>query len=256
MISGICIAMTRNSMYIYLKTLIDWKQKGFRDKLQMIDITNKTKQTSLLVFNLISTFIICVVLYLISLAFYPNKIIVPSTNGGMLLLGLILCWITCYLVAILMYVLIDSYKLALMITLLIYFTSMYFLGLGFPFSTITEVKWLNILIYLHPMRYSVNIVQAAYVGAYDFHYVVDGKLIVDFGYNQLVWLPYILSLLVIIICLTGIVWKTTHDKEYKINSRSKIKKNKSESKAYIKRIKETNDIELLKEIREDRIGEI
>ncbi|PPE04978.1 ABC transporter permease [Entomoplasma ellychniae] len=255
MISGICVAMTRNSMYIYLRTLLDWKGKTFRDKLQMTNINGVTKQASLLAFNFVSTLIICLVLVIISVSFFPGQI-TWTANLPMLIFGLIMCWVTCCATAIAIYLIIPNAKWSLMFGLLIYFFSTYFLGLGFPFSTITDHQWLNILIYFHPIRYSINIVQAGYVGATDFKYVIDGNMIVDFKYAGQTWIPIVAAIGVITILIVIILLKINHERGYKFRSNNSVKIMKSKSKAYIKQIKETNDINLLREIREDRMGEL
>ncbi|ATZ21397.1 ABC transporter permease [Mesoplasma tabanidae] len=254
LVSGICVAMVRNSMYIYLRTINDWRGKNFVDKMSMSNISNKTKHTSLLAFNFVSTFIICLVLFVISIVLFPTQLnYIENMNTLMIIFGLLICWITCYVIALFLYTFISNTKWTVIIGLLIYFSSMYFLGLGFPFQTIIEQQWLNYLLYLHPMRYSINIVQAGFVNAPNFHYINEIlKINVDFGYAEKSWLAYFLALITIsgyIICLVS---KRLVDSNYKFRSKNKVKRLKAESKLYIKTINETNDIEFLKRLREDR----
>lgn len=256
LVSGICVAMTRNSMYIYLRTIIDWRNKNFVDKMNMTDINNKTKHLSLLTFNLISTFIICLLLFAISMALFPAQwSYLNNMNGLMMLFGLTICWITSYVIAIFLYTFVSNSKWAIMIGLLLYFSTMYFLGLGFPFQIIVEQKWLNYLLYAHPMRYSINIVQAGFVNVPNFHYINIGEGInidVKFGYGGKSWLAYFLALLTAIGYIICLVVKRLTDSNYKFRSRNKIKKLRSYSKQYIKAINESNDIEFLNRLREDR----
>ncbi|ATZ20715.1 hypothetical protein CG007_01025 [Mesoplasma entomophilum] len=254
LVSGICVAMVRNSMYIYLRTINDWRGKNFVDKMSMSDINNKTKHASLLAFNFVSTFIICLVLFLLSMILFPAQwTYIENMNALMVIFGLLICWITCYVIALFLYTFIKNTKWTVMIGLLIYFSTMYFLGLGFPFQTIVEQQWLNYILYLHPMRYSINIVQAGFVNQPNFHYINEAlRINVDFGYAEKKWLPYFLALITIsgyIICLVS---KRIVDSNYKFRSKNKIKRLRAESKLYIKKINETNDIEFLKRLREDR----
>ncbi|ATZ17908.1 ABC transporter permease [Mesoplasma melaleucae] len=256
LVSGICVAMTRNSMYIYLRTIIDWRNKNFTDKINMTDINNKTKHLSLLAFNLVSTFLICLLLFSISMALFPAQwSYLDNMNGLMMLFGLAICWITCYVIALFLYTFISNSKWAVMIGLLIYFSTMYFLGLGFPFARIVQQKWLNYLLYAHPMRYSINIVQAGFVNAPDFNFIDTSegtKLSVDFGYGGKGWLAYLLATLTTIGYIICLVLKRVVDWNYKYKSKNKIKRLRAESKQYIKAIIETNDIEFLNRLREDR----
>ncbi|ASZ08941.1 hypothetical protein CK556_01030 [Mesoplasma chauliocola] len=254
LVSGICVAMTRNSMYIYLRTIIDWRDKNFNDKLNMSNISNKTKHTSLLAFNFVSTLLICLILFAISIALFPAQIAyIKNMNILMMLFGLIICWGTCYVLALFLYTFVANSKWAIMIGLLIYFSTMYFLGLGFPFQVIIEQKWLNYILYLHPFRYSINIVQAGFVNAQNFHYINDAiNINVDFGFKEIKWLPYFLAIFTISGYIISLVTKRVIDSNYKFRSRNKIKRLRTESKQYIKTINETNDIEFLKRLREDR----
>ncbi|WP_156923081.1 hypothetical protein [Mesoplasma seiffertii] len=257
MISGICVAIIRNSMCCFLKTLSEWRERGVWEKITLSRISTITKHAALIFFNIFSTLIICLLIFVITIACFPQQIdYLSNISPKMLLLGILLCWITCYVVALAIHQTFRNYKAANMVSLLFYFTSLQFLGLGFPFETITAVKWLNYVLYLHPFRYSVNIMQAGFVNAPNMLYSYVGSegttVVVDFGYNQISWLPYLLAFAIIVIF--SLVY-FVRSKTLKVWTNQYLGINllsQSASNEYIRSIKLAQSLEEVKQLRKLR----
>ncbi|AUF83726.1 hypothetical protein CXP39_02865 [Mesoplasma syrphidae] len=257
MISGICVVIIRNSLWCFLKTLNEWREKGVWEKFSLSRVSTITKHSALIFFNIFSTLIISLVIFLITISCFPKQInYLNNINVGMLFLGILFCWITSYVVALAIHQTFKSYKVANMASLLLYFTSLQFLGLGFPFETITAVRWLNYALYLHPFRYTVNIMQAGFVNAPNMIYSYIGSqgtiVTVDFGYQEIWWLPYLLSSGVVMF-YSLIYFSKSKTLKKMTNRYVGIRLvTQIDSKEYIKSLKLAQTLEELKELRRHR----
>ncbi|ATG97480.1 hypothetical protein [Mesoplasma lactucae] len=259
MMSGVCVGLVRNACHIQVKTFSNFREEGFTERLTLSPAPQWIQTLTSLVFNIFSTALICTIMFAVAMIFFQDqRALLPNANQGMVWSGLVLCWITSYVVASVIYIYIKNEKISQMTGLMVYFTTMYFLGLGFPFEVILNVKWLNYLLYLHPFRYVINIVQCGFVNATDFIYTKPAmgdiaSYDIDFGYNGLAWLPYILALAMILIY--AVAFQARYLYLYSFHKRNKYGEfivDESSSR-YIHQVKSAKSIDEVKTLHRERM---
>ncbi|WP_026389648.1 hypothetical protein [[Acholeplasma] multilocale] len=254
LISGVCVVVIRNSMYIFLRTLNEWRDKKFWERTKKTSMSVWTRHYALISFNILSTAVIAGVIILITIALFPSQItLIGQANQLMVWTGLILLWLTCYFVALVVHQNVGHSKGSNMIGLLLYVAALQFLGLGFPFETITSIEWLNYAMYAHPFRYSVNIIQAGFVNSPDLVHTYIGhggvEVTVNFGYNSIRWLPYVIAISAITIFMVIYFIRSKTMKSIAqrvVLSNSIVNINSVE---YIKMLKLSQSVDELKQVR-------
>lgn len=246
MISGISVGLVRNALYIHLKTNLDYRSKNWDDRLTLTPLPTWLNNLASFTFNILSTMFICTFMFVIALIFFSDqRTFLKNANQGIIWVGLILAWLTSYVIANFIFIYIKSNKLGQMIGLTIYFTTMYFLGLGFPFERIISVKWLNYVLYVHPFRYVMNIVQAGFVNSPNFIYKPDNF---DFGYHGMGWLPYLLAVIMIVFYWT--LYKIRFNYLYAFHRRNKygefvVKESSSRYLSQLRKAKSVKEVKIL-----------
>ncbi|MCL8211259.1 hypothetical protein LD125_00230 [Mesoplasma sp. JKS002658] len=249
MISGISVGLVRNALYIHLKTNLDFRSKKWDNQLTLTPLPAWLNNLASVTFNVLSTMFICTFMLVVALIFFDEqRTLLGHSNQGMIWVGFILAWLTSYVIASFIFIYIKSNKLGQMVGLSIYFTTMYFLGLGFPFERIISVKWLNYVLYIHPFRYVMNIVQAGFVDSPNFFYQHDQF---DFGYQGMGWLPYLLAVIMIILYWT--LYKIRFNYLYAFHRRNKYGEFvvKESSARYISQLRRAKSSEEVKNLHQE-----
>ncbi|WP_338969684.1 hypothetical protein [Spiroplasma endosymbiont of Labia minor] len=198
-VSGLAITIIRDGMYTFIRSIIVFKNTQYLQNMRNIQKNNSILIFSLTSFNFLFCLLLVIVFWGIGLIILPEGILYFTIiNWPALLSGFFLCWVLSFLIAITLYLYIKNNFLMQTIGLFIYFLSMYFLGLAFPYHVILTFEWADIFTYFLPHRAIINFIQAAYVNAMSFHYVftaIDNSgWTIDFGWGNHWWLAIIATL--------------------------------------------------------------
>lgn len=183
LVSGISLGIIRNGLSIYQKTLIDWREQGTLKKLDNLPLNKYVKTSAIISFNFVSTISIALFMFLLAIISFPEqRYLLPYANWWMVMSGFLLTWLISFFVGTAVYLYVKKAALSQAIGILIYTTSLYFLGLSFPIETIMDPRWawFGDILYIWPHRYSLNIVQAGFANiSYAFKEVENGLFVVD-----------------------------------------------------------------------------
>ncbi|WP_338971337.1 hypothetical protein [Spiroplasma endosymbiont of Panorpa germanica] len=261
LISAVAVGIARNSISTFLRTISDWRIKGFSTRLDNSPIPNSIKFFAIFSFNLFNCMFVTLLVFGIGQIFFvEQREYLSQINWAMLLTGLFLIWLISILLSYVIYIAFKSQQVILAIATLLYFFITYLLGLGFPYHLIIQYEWLKILLYFIPHRYMINVLQAAWVNApnmkYDFYSGSELKWSVDFGFNGQLWIPYLVTIIMIIvftlIILINFIWTNRFHQIEATGFRSF----KARGLKYIDEIKGISDLQTLEAINKTRELEI
>ncbi|ARU91417.1 hypothetical protein SCLARK_00786 [Spiroplasma clarkii] len=105
---------------------------------------------------------------------------------------------------------IKSLDITIAIANFYYFGSIYFLGLGFPWTTVAHYPGLVIASYFFPQRYALNIMAAGWINRPDM--TVDSE--VTFGFGTHVWIPYLVCAVIIVLGAILMGWLLMREFEF------------------------------------------
>ncbi|ATZ18671.1 ABC transporter permease [Williamsoniiplasma somnilux] len=165
MVSGISVGIIRNGLHIYQKSLVDWRIHGTNQRLETLPIPKYVRAAATITFNLATTFGIALFMFIIAILCFPaQRDLLPHANGLMVISGFFMTWLVSYLMGTVIYLYVKNPSACQMIGLLIYTTSLNFLGLAFPIQVILNNgwTWMGDVLYLWPQRFSLNILQAGF----------------------------------------------------------------------------------------------
>lgn len=288
MISGICVGLVRNAMYIHLKTLGDFKAHSVYARYDQTPASRVTRTLATMSFNIFSVIVICGFMFIIAIIFFPEqRTFLVHSNQGMIWAGIILCWMLSYVMAYWLITFVKDRNIGQMIGLLLYFSTMYFLGLGFPFKTIVDIHWLRDVLYVHPFSYTMNIVQAGFANMPSFHGwlpFIDNQGVIhtfsqsmssltppvgyptgagtsaegyiDFGYAGQNFLPYLIAFLMFAVYGASAYYKVFFSLQFhKRDKYGKYIVNKSSSR-YVHHLKDAKSIEEIQLLHSQHIQQL
>ncbi|MCL8211260.1 hypothetical protein LD125_00229 [Mesoplasma sp. JKS002658] len=162
--SAIGISIIRNSQYNFNLTVSDWKEKRFFKKIFNTPLPRTLLVFSILSFNWFINIFISALLFGLAMIFSRQRIVLSQVQWGPFIVGFVLNVIISNIMALLWNTLFKRKDVVLVVSLLSYFGPMYLLGLGIPWNVVGNYQGLNIFLYLFPHRYSLSIMQAAWIG--------------------------------------------------------------------------------------------
>ncbi|AXK51290.1 hypothetical protein [Spiroplasma alleghenense] len=200
--SAIGIAVIRNSLYNFGRTINDFNNKHLVKAFLLTPISKRILVFSLLSFNFVMNFMVIFLLFGIGMCFPEQRALLVNVNWLMFLSSLFLMIILSNLIAIIIAFSFKNNEVIISIFVWFYFIPMYMLGLGIPYYLINSNNTLNVITYFFPHRYVLNLMQAGWIGDTTMSYPMgDGTFAKNgFGYMNQTWIPYLVTILLILIC--------------------------------------------------------
>ncbi|AGR41448.1 ABC transporter permease [Spiroplasma taiwanense] len=237
--SAIGISGIRNCLFNFHKTLHDFKSTLFFERLFNTKISKTFIFGTMILFNQIMNS--CVTLFLVGLSmlFPEQRQSIQSVNWFSFFLGFILLLLMSNLIAFILAFTIKKYEIAAVYGNIYYFGSVYLLGLGIPYSTLSSSQTIIIISFLFPQRYVLNIMDSGWIN--DFYMQNE-----SFGYNGNFWIPYVVSFILILVFLIILIFIFRRKFEYE-NKKYKRYSNTKKHLAIIYSIKRASTISELEE---------
>ncbi|QBQ07935.1 ABC transporter permease [Spiroplasma gladiatoris] len=249
--SALGVCGIRNCMYNFVKTIHEFKQKDFFNRLFSTNTSKKFIFMVMVLFNLTANAVVTLVTLAIAMLYPEQRETIKHVNWPIFLVGYVLLLILSNLMAFLIAFWVKSLEWCFTIGNFYYFGSVYLLGLGIPYNVLVSEKWVIYVSYLFPQRYMVNIMCAGWINAPDFKYVGNNGAAINFGYGEQAWIPYVVSI-VIILTLSVLVYKM-FKKVFEFENRKYRKfKNQHKHMAIIYAINRSSSLEELESLIEVR----
>ncbi|WP_169729885.1 hypothetical protein [Mesoplasma seiffertii] len=198
--SAIAISQIRNSQHTFTTMLVDWRDKSFFKAMAQTPVSKRMVYSCMFIFNWLINLLMFVFLFSLAMFFANQRNALAKIDLIPLIIGFILNVVLSNLMALVIVQIFKNRDIATIFALISYFGPMYLLGLGIPWNVAGQIKMLNIITYLFPHRYPLNLIQASWSGFsanMEFPNVDPNSWlgIHGFGYNgQGWWLPAIISL--------------------------------------------------------------
>ncbi|ATZ20714.1 hypothetical protein CG007_01020 [Mesoplasma entomophilum] len=240
--SAIGISSIRNSQYNLNLTLADWRETRFIRNLLTTPVSKRILYSSILCFNWIVNILVTLLLISLAMLFSSQRQVISDVEWGPFLLGFVLNILLSNVIALFLSTTFKNKEYVFIISLLSYFGPMYLLGLGIPWNVVGQIPVINILTYIAPHRYTLHLMQAAWVGNASnmaFPGVEASSWLGQhgFGYGgNGWWLPAVISISFIILFALAFYMRLKNNYQFGIRKYSKFKGIK----------KHTNNIELIK----------
>ncbi|AUF83727.1 hypothetical protein CXP39_02870 [Mesoplasma syrphidae] len=250
--SAIAISQIRNSQHTFTTILVDWRDKKFFKTLSQTPLSKKMLYSSMFIFNWFINFLMFLFLFSLAMLFAKQRNVLARIDLVPLIIGFILNVILSNLMALVIVQIFKNRDIATIFALISYFGPMYLLGLGIPWNIAGQIKVLNIITYLFPHRYTINLIQASWSGLsanMEFPNVDPNSWLGThgFGYNgHGWWLPALISAVWVIGFLGAFIFLL--NKNYPMHFKTKKYQNLSSynlHKNNINNIKHSNSLEEL-----------
>lgn len=227
--SAIGISSIRNSQYNLNLTLADWRETRFLRNLLTTPISKRILYASILFFNWLVNIIVTILLISLAMLFNSQRKIVSNVEWGPFLIGFTLNILLSNVMALFLSTTFKNNEYVFIISSLSYFGPMYLLGLGIPWNIVGQIPAINIASYLAPHRYTLHLMQAAWVGnASDMSFpAVDSGTWLDihgFGYGgNGWWLPTLIACVFILIFTFAFYYRLKNNYQFGTRKYSKFK---------------------------------
>lgn len=227
--SAIGISSIRNSQYNLNLTLADWRETRFVRNLLTTPVSKKVLYGSILCFNWIINVIVTVMLIALAMLFESQRQVITDVEWGPFLIGFVLNILLSNVMALFLSTTFKNKEYVFIVSALSYFGPMYLLGLGIPWNVVGQIPAINIATYLAPHRYTLHLMQAAWVGnASNMSFPgVDSRTWLDvhgFGYGgNGWWLPALVSCGFIIIFALAFYYRLKNNYQFGTRKYSKFK---------------------------------
>ncbi|WP_146063662.1 ABC transporter permease [Williamsoniiplasma lucivorax] len=268
LVSGISIGIIRNGMFIYTRHYNEYRDAGMVNRLNQTSIPNYIRALASIFFNLITTLGVSIIMFLVGITFFSaQRELVSRANWGVVLTALLFVWMTSFAVGLFIFTFIKNSILSQMIVILIYATSTYFLGLGFPIDVILnpDYHWFGYILYLWPHRYAINLAQAGFANdassgsiliIKDMVVTHERTISVDFGFDGKLWLAYLGAVIVLVMYLSMSVIKIMKELQFHRKNQYGLFVMTESSSKYIHQIKTATTVAELKAIHREHTDEI
>ncbi|AVN64243.1 MULTISPECIES: ABC transporter permease [Mesoplasma] len=249
--SAIGISAIRNSQYNLNLTLADWRETRFIRNLLTTPVSKKVLYASILCFNWIVNILVTIILISLAMLFSSQRKVISNVQWIPFLIGFILNIFLSNVIALFLSTTFKNKEYVFIISLLSYFGPMYLLGLGIPWNVVGQIPAINILTYIAPHRYTLHLMQAAWVGNasnMSFPGVESSSWlgVHGFGYGgNGWWLPALIACIFIFIFAFAFYYRLKSNYQFGTRKYSKFKGVKKHANN-IELIKRANSIEELK----------
>ncbi|AHI54002.1 hypothetical protein SSABA_v1c05980 [Spiroplasma sabaudiense Ar-1343] len=205
--SAIGVSVVRNSLYNFGRTINDFNNKHLVQTFLHTPISKRIIGLSMIIFNLVTNIFVIAILFALAMCFPDQRIYLQSVNWLMFFSSLFLMVLMSNLMAIIVVFSFKNNEVIISIFIWLYFIPFYMLGLGVPYYLINSNTSLNIITYFFPHRYVLNLMQAGWIGDTTMSYPLgDGTFAKNgFGYLNQLWIPYLATIILIVIFMAIIV---------------------------------------------------
>ncbi|ATX71563.1 ABC transporter permease [Spiroplasma clarkii] len=183
--------------------------------------------------------------------------IISNINWGMVIYAYFLILFTANLFALCLNLIFKNPELNEALMEFHYFTGVYLLGLVIPFYLIADHKLTLIASYFIFYRYSINIICAGWMNSKNFIIVNQDGSAVDLGYHENAWIPYVVSLLLVLvlgIIILSIIY-IKHTKTKKRQLRRIMHRSKKYLQAKFKTMENKEELKKYLRAQEDQLNE-
>jgi ABC-2 type transport system permease protein len=267
--SGIGVTTIRICMYNMYRNIYMFRKANVFQRLFSTPISKSFVFFSIVIFNWIVNLGVCAGLFGFSMIFSAERARLATVDWATVFCGFFLLSIFCSLFAFLLGFGIGftqkKFEVSLVIASLFYFGAIYILGLGIPYSLVfskdVSSKWFSQFVYWADyflvVKYPLNIMQAGwskdlFTGHSQVFWTTD-----IFGYGGHEWVPYVVSVLVIILTAYGVavVFVRNYAIGLKKYRRVQFSRMHSENMARIKKASSVEELEIImKKINSQRIS--
>jgi ABC-2 type transport system permease protein len=250
--SIVATGVIRNGMYTFLRSLLNIKRVGANDRLRLVPTNRAIEVSAALTWNFIYNLGSTIIFIGIALIFIPTqRVMFENINWLMYVSGYLLLWLSSVLTAYLLYIGFKNPENSQAVAIIMYVIAYTFFGCAFPFASVAKFGWLDIILYIFPQRYAINILQAGWVNATSMRYTnLEWSEKVDWGFGGRLWLPYVISFCVLALLAFGLImFYMKKNKWHKKDQYGNLIHKRGSQ--YIKLIKSATSIEELDKIRND-----
>lgn len=212
--SAIGVSIIRNAIFNITRTLQLFKKNSFFETIFSTPIRKKMVFINIIIFNQILCFIVSVFLFAIGMCYEDQRNNIGQINWYMFITSYIMLCIMGNLIAFILAFSFKSVEISLVIANIFYFGGSYFLGLGIPYNMIATNKTIVLITYIFPTRYPLNIMQASWKNLTNMELNGSNGEKLSFGYNYQLWIPYVISMIIIIVLLIWVIWLFIKKFEY------------------------------------------
>lgn len=201
--SAIMINIIRNGLSNFYRTLAEFKNSGFTERLNNTPLSKVTFNFSIVSFNFIIVMLSCLWLFIPAILFFPQqRIMLKNINWLIVSIAIILAIILSNLIAVFLSLAIKRDAIAQIISLLLYFLPLYLLGLAIPLETLTKYPAIMNFSYILPQRYVTDLIHAGWVNSTNMKYTfinsIGQEITIDLGFNNII-IPILISISIIIV---------------------------------------------------------
>ncbi|ATZ17162.1 ABC transporter permease [Williamsoniiplasma luminosum] len=268
LVSGISVGVIRNGMFIYTRHHNEYRDSGMVNRLNQTSIPNYIRMLASLLFNLITTLGVSIVMFLVGITFFPDqRVLAAKANWAVVFTALTLVWLTSFVMGVFIFTFFKNSVISQMISILIYSTSTYFLGLGFPIDVILnpDYEWFGYILYAWPHRYAINLAQAGFANdtasgsiliIKDLVVNQERTISVNFGFDGKIWLAYLGAFLTIAFYGSLSIIKISNEIRFHRKNQYGLLVMTEESSKYVHQIKNAKNINELTNIYKARDEEL
>ncbi|AKU79491.1 ABC transporter permease [Spiroplasma turonicum] len=196
--SAIGIGTIRNCLFNFIKTIHDFKQNNFFHRMFSTSLSKTLVFTTMILFNQIVNLFVTGSLIAIAMAFEDQRYLIKHVNWLAFFAGFFLLVFLSNIMAFIVALSCKKIEIAYVIGNIYYFGPVYLLGLGIPYRTLEKSQIVIIISFLFPQRYMLNIMASGWID--------DPKMTDNtFSYGGNYWIPYLVSILLILISLIFVI---------------------------------------------------
>ncbi|WP_338983665.1 ABC transporter permease [Spiroplasma endosymbiont of Othius punctulatus] len=219
--SAIGVGTVRNCTHGVTRVLFNFKNQGFMSRVYMTPVSKRNFIMSIILFNTLVNFVISVALFSFGMIYLDQRSILGNVNWPMFLLGYLMLVVTSLLISFLIVEFVKSQDKASFWGNIFFYVCVWFLGLGVPYTELSQYEFFTYITYLFPQKYALNIMQSGWIGSTNFQ-IQEGA---NFGYSGHEFLPYLLGSLMIVILSCTLIFiysKKYHSTKYTSSNNSTI----------------------------------
>lgn len=245
--SAIGVVGIRNCGFNFVRTIYKLKQTKFFTRIFSTNISKGFTFFIIILFNQATNLLISAVFFGIGMLYADQSAKVVDVNWAMFIAGYLLLALMSNLLGFIIGFTVKKLDIAITIACFYYFGAIYFLGLGFPWTTLAKYKGFTIASYFFPQRYALNIMAAGWINRPD----MTVNETVDFGFGHHPWIPYVVSVVIILLGILTMILLLKKEYEFG-NKQYKRYRTVQKHLVIIRQIKRATSVEELKKVIEDR----
>jgi len=241
--SAIGIVSIRNCCFNFSRTINNLQETGFLMRIFNTKLAKPLFFTAAILFSQVTNLITILLFFGIGMLYGDQRLKVVDVNWIIFLVGYLLLVIMSNAIGFIIGLTAKNVDVTLAVSNVYYFGSIFFLGLGFPWTTLVQFRGLVIISYIFPQRYPLNIMASGWINRLDMTITDE----ISFGFGNYPWIPYLLSIIIIIGCifLTSFIF----NKKFEWNSKKYRRYNNlGKHIAIISSIKRATNLKQLNEV--------